>query len=139
MRRHEGEEAMVKRTRNRLVKTVWAYAYQIVPPQSEDRLRRIRTLLDQEHWNAERRARVWAGRVLHGRGNTYILVVSDSPRQTREVNRRLEAKLKDLKATFGITASMSVTDAPATPPPRSGQLGRSIRGIGPSAGTDGLP
>ena len=127
---------MVKRTHYRLLKTVWAYAYQIVPPQGEDRLRTIRTLLDHEHWDAERGARVWAGRVLPGRWNTCILVVSDSPRQNREVNRRLEAKLKELDATFGITAPMSVADA-AAGRPRRGQLGRSIRGMGPT--TDGLP
>jgi hypothetical protein len=130
---------MVKRTRIRLVKTVWAYAYLILPRQSEDRLRRIRTLLDEEHWSAERGARVWTGRVLQGRRNTDILVVTDSPRQDREVNRRLEGQLEELNAAFWLTAPMSVADDAAAPRSRRGQPGRSLRGIGPRAGTGRLP
>ena len=130
---------MIKRTRTRLLKTVWVYAYRIVPPQRADRLRTIRALLDDEHRNAERRARVWGGRVLHEPGNTYILVVSDSPLQNREVNHQIEAKLKALKATFGITVPMSIADDAAVPSPRSSQPGRSIRGISRSSRIEGLP
>jgi hypothetical protein len=129
---------MAKGTHNRLPKTLWAYAYQIGPPQSERRLRTIRTLLDHEHSNASRGARVWAGRVLHERGNTYILIVSDSPRQNREVNRRLEANLKELKTTFGITAPMSVADDTTVPPLRSGQPRQGISGTGRGARANGL-
>jgi len=110
---------MIKRTRIRLLKTVWAYAYLIIPPQSQDRLRAIRTLLDHEHRNAESSGRVWGGRVLHEPGNTYILIVSDNPLQDREVNRHIEAKLTELKATFGITVPMSVADDAAVRSPRS--------------------
>jgi hypothetical protein len=46
---------------------------------------------------------------------THILVVSDSPHQDREANRRLEAELKELQVAFSITAPMAVADG-ATPP-----------------------
>ena len=40
-------------------KTVWAYAYQIVPPQPAARLHSIKTLLDHAHTEAQRDARTW--------------------------------------------------------------------------------
>jgi hypothetical protein len=117
---------MIKRTRIRLLKTVWAYAYLIIPPQSADRLRTIRTLLDQEHRHAESSGRVWGGRVLHEPGNTFILIVSDSPVQNREVNRHIETQLTALQATFGVTLPMSVADDGAVRSPRRSQPKRSM-------------
>jgi hypothetical protein len=91
-------------------KTRWAYAYRIVPPQAEDQLRAIQTLLDREHSEARRGARTWEGRFVHEEQITHILVVSDSPDQDREVNRRLGVALNELKAGFLLTAPMAVAD-----------------------------
>ena len=99
-------------------KTVWAYAYEIVPPQAEDRLRAIKDVLDHEASDAQRGARTWAGRVVLEQQMTHILVVTDSPEQDREVNRRLEAELNGLNAGFTLTAPLAVVDegAPAPEP-----------------------
>lgn len=43
-------------------KAVWAYAYQIVPPQTQDRLDAIKALLDQAHEDARSAARTWRSR-----------------------------------------------------------------------------
>jgi hypothetical protein len=44
-----------------------------------------------------------------------ILIVSDSPEQDHEVNRRLEAKLQELKAGFSITVPIAVVDEAVVP------------------------
>jgi hypothetical protein len=97
-------------------KAIWAYAYQIVPPQPEDRLHGIKTLLDDANSNAQRGARTWAGRVVSEQQITHILVVSDSPEQNHEVNRKLEAALHELEAGFSITAAMAMDDDSAQSP-----------------------
>ena len=107
---------MALKKRTPPAKPVWAYAYQILPPQAEDRLHTIKTLLDKENADAQRAARTWAGRVVVEQQVTHILVVSDSPEQNREVNRRLEAELKELQAGFSITAPMAVADDAAPSP-----------------------
>jgi hypothetical protein len=89
-------------------KALWAYAYQIVPAQPENRLSSIRAILEQEHTDALLRARTWAGRVVFEHQITHILVVSDSPRQNQEVNRRLESELQGMDAGFSMTVPMSV-------------------------------
>jgi len=95
---------------------VWAYGYRIVPPQTEDRLASIKALLEAEHSDARLGARTWNGRFVHEQKITHILVVSDSPDQDREVNRRLEFALKELKAGFSMTVPMAVEADEATPP-----------------------
>jgi len=106
---------MKKINPNPAEKTLWAYAYQIVPSQTEDRLSGIQALLDGEHLNAKREARTWGGRVVQNE-ITHILVVSDSSNQKQDVNRRLEGELKKLSAGFAITIPMAVGDN-RTPPP----------------------
>jgi len=91
-------------------KTIWAYAYQILPPQPAARLHSIKTLLDHAHTEAQRDARTWTGRVVVEEQVTHILIVSDSPEQNHEGNRRLEAKLQELNAGFSITAPIAVAD-----------------------------
>ncbi len=98
-----------------LAKTIWTYAYQIVPAQAADRLVAIKTLLDHEHLDARQGERTWVGRVVLEQQITHIMVVSDSPEQNREVNRRLEAELKQLNVGFSITVPMAVAP-PAAPP-----------------------
>ncbi|MFI5234463.1 MAG: hypothetical protein ACHQXA_02025 [Gemmatimonadales bacterium] len=102
-----------------VVKTMWAYGYQIKPPQPEHRLREIRVLLDSEHSEAKRNARTWEGRFVTEQDITHILVVSDSPDQNREVNRRLEAALTELQAGFMITAPLAVADDTGPPPEKT--------------------
>ncbi|HXM38658.1 MAG TPA: hypothetical protein VN908_08375 [Gemmatimonadales bacterium] len=101
---------MATKKRNRSPKTIWAYAYQILPPQPAERLGTIQTLLDHEHADAKRGARTWTGRVVLEEQITHIMVVSDSPEQHRDVNRRLEAELQELQAGFAMTAPMAVED-----------------------------
>jgi len=104
---------MALKKRTPPAKPVWAYAYQILPPQAEDRLHTIKTLLDKENADAQRTARTWAGRVVVEQQVTHILVVSDSPEQNHAVNHRLEAQLNDLNAGFSITVPIAVVDEPA--------------------------
>ena len=91
-------------------KTVWAYAYQILPPQPAARLHSIKTILDHAHTEAQRNARTWTGRVVVEEQVTHVLIVSDSPEQNHEVNRRLEAKLLELNAGFSLTVPIAVAD-----------------------------
>ena len=97
-------------------KAIWAYAYQIVPPQPDRRLRAIEAILEQEHRDARGEARTWAGRIVPEQQVTHILVVSDNPEQDRDVNRRLENELKGLNAEFSITVPMAVEDDAAPLP-----------------------
>ena len=98
-------------------KTIWAYAYQILPPQGAQRLHAIKTLLDHAHTEAQRGERTWTGRVVVEEQITHILIVSDSPEQNHEVNRQLEAKLQELKAGFAITVPVAVSDEGVVPQP----------------------
>jgi len=91
-------------------KTIWAYAYQVLPPQPAARLHAIKTLVDHAHTEARRDARTWTARVVVEEQVTHILIVSDSPEQNHEVNRRLEAKLQELKAGFLKTVPIAVAD-----------------------------
>lgn len=91
-------------------KTIWAYAYQILPPQPAARLHAIRALLDHAHLEAQIGERTWTGRVVVEEQLTHILIVSDSPEQNHDVNRRLEAKLQELNAGFSITVPIAVAD-----------------------------
>jgi hypothetical protein len=93
---------------------VWTYAYEIVPPQAEGRLRTIAKLLAHQSEDARRRAQTWVGRVVLQQQVTHILVVSDSPEQDHEANRRLEAELNELKVEFSVTAPMAVSDGPSS-------------------------
>ena len=115
---------MVRKKRSVPPKTIWAYAYQILPPQAADRLRTIETLLDHAHADAQRGGRTWTGRVVLGEHVTQILIVSDSPEQNHDVNRRLEAELNALQARFSITVPLAVEDdAPPVSSPSSPQIG----------------
>jgi hypothetical protein len=91
-------------------KPIWAYAYQIVPPQPADRLATIKALLDEAHVHAKLRAQTWEGRFVEEQQITHILVVTDTPDQSREVNLKLEAQLRALNTGFALTAPMAVAD-----------------------------
>jgi hypothetical protein len=99
--------------------TVWAYAYEFMQPQPEDRMRGVQGLLHREKTEARKDARSWGSRFVTESQVIQILIVSDSPRQDLEVNRRLEAELGELKADFFITAALAIGDEdeqPAPPP-----------------------
>jgi hypothetical protein len=102
--------------------TLWLYAYEFARPPEENQLTAIRALLEEEHTTARRTARKWTGRLVHERRLTHILVVSDSPDQGREVNRRIESRLKLLQAAFSLTMPMALPDDEA-PSPEGGAAG----------------
>ena len=103
---------LVERTRKAVARTLWAYAYAIVPPQAEAQLGGLRTFLEREHAKAQRMARTWTGRLVRGRrGVTHILVVTDSPDQGRAVNRLLEGQLRRANAAFSLTLPMALRAA----------------------------
>lgn len=114
------EEHMDHTTRSPPPKDIWAYAYQITPPQSAGRLVSIRTVLDQEHAKASRAERIWAAHIVLEPDSTHILVVSDSPEQSGVINRKLEAELHGLEAVFSLTATLRVVDEAAPKPATAG-------------------
>lgn len=87
---------------------LWAYAYDVVPPQSSKRLDRIRALLEGENLAALTGAGAWAGRLILEQRVTHILIVSDTPIQNREINCKLEAELERLHAVFSVTEPLVV-------------------------------
>src|SRR3989338_8996954 len=109
----------VEKERSSLPKTLWAYAYEILPPKGAGQLNAIRTLIEKEHEEAQRVGRTWTGRLVCEQRITHILVVSDSPDQSGEVNRRLEGWLKQLNAEFSLTAPMALADDEAPGPERT--------------------
>ena len=91
-------------------KPIWTYAYRIVPPQSEERLRAMKILLEAEQIGARLRTGTFETRFVLERRITDILVVTDSPDQKRGVNRRMEAEVDRLQAKFTVTLPMAVED-----------------------------
>lgn len=86
--------------------TSWVYAYELVPPQSRDRLRALLPVLDRERAQAALEARTWQGRLVVEQQVTHILIVSDSPGLDTGATRRLEAELRRLDAGFAVTAPL---------------------------------
>jgi len=105
---------MATKKRNPPGQPIWAYAYQILPPQPAARLHAIEKLLDGAHRDAQRAARTWTGKVVLEERITHILIVSDSPEQNHEINQTLEAGRRDIDAGFSATVPLSV-DGSAVP------------------------
>jgi hypothetical protein len=120
----------VSKTRKRSPKTMWTYAYRIVPPQAEHRLSTIKALLEHEQADARRKALTWVGRVVLEEQITHIMVVSDSPERSREANGRLEAEFKALAVGYSISAPMLV-EHDAEPSPATDARGRDGAHSGP--------
>ena len=97
-------------------KSVWAYAYEIDPPRTPDRLDSVAAVLEREQRDAGSGARTWQGRLVTEEHVTHILVVSDSPAQDLEVNRRLEAAFRAMDLGFTLTVPLPVADEPLPPP-----------------------
>ncbi len=87
---------------------LWAYAYQIDPPQAAAGMALIRALLDEENGEARRGVRKWSARLVVEPQVTHVLIVSDSPELSHEANRRLEAELKASGVGFSVTVPMLV-------------------------------
>lgn len=92
------------------MRSLWAYAYQIVPPQPSSRLGTIRTLLKHEAEAVRGRARTWSARLVLERGATHILIVSDAPGRNDSINHDLEAELARLDLAFSVTEPLAVAD-----------------------------
>lgn len=102
--------------------TLWAYAYQIVPSKAVDHLKEIEALLDEEHRQAKEKARTWRGQLISEEQVTHILVVSDSPDQHTEVNRRIERRLKELNTRFSRTVPLLMPNGDTPPPGAAGPV-----------------
>jgi hypothetical protein len=86
------------------------YAYEFGRPPAGDQLGAIHAFLEKEHSAARSATRTWTGKLVCEQQLTHILVVTDSPDQNREVNHRLESRLKLLKAAFSLTVPMALAD-----------------------------
>jgi hypothetical protein len=92
------------------VKILWAYAYQIVPPQPSRGLGPIRALLKDETDAAHGGPRTWSGRLVLERRATHILIVSEDVGRNHDINRALEDELGRLNAVYTVTEPLSVAD-----------------------------
>lgn len=99
---------MVPKQRPRTPKS-WAYAYQLIPPQPEPRLARVKTLLGRARRAAERDGLLWTGQIVMETHITHILVVTNAPHEVRAVDQAIEAELKRLKMGFTITGPARVS------------------------------
>lgn len=108
---------MADRNRSPPSPSIWAYGYEIAHPLPPERLRSIESLLEEEQRNAKSRARTWASRFVVEERVTHILVVSDSPDQRLEINRRLEEELEKMKIRFSVSPPVGVVHptGPVTP------------------------
>ena len=92
-------------------KTLWVYAYEVVPPQPSKRLDRVRALLEGENLAALSGAGSWAGRLILEQKIVHILIVSDNRDRNREINWQLEAELERIHATYTVTEPLAVARA----------------------------
>jgi len=92
------------------VRSLWVYAYVIVPPQPSGRLGAIRALLRGGGAAARNEQRTWSGRLVLERHATHILIVSDAIERDQPVSERLEEELARLEAGFTVTEPLAVTD-----------------------------
>jgi len=90
------------------MRNLWAYAYEIVPPQPFTRLGPIRAILDDAAAAARAGGRTWAGRLVLEQRATHILIVSDAPGRTLSIDQRLEVELARLDARFSVTGPLAV-------------------------------
>lgn len=97
-------------------RTLWLYGYELVQPDPAQ-AKAIRDLLDRANDGAQRGDRTWSARLVTEHHATHVLVVSTSPGQDFEINRKLEAELKAMGIEFLLTLPMPVRDE--TPPHRS--------------------
>jgi hypothetical protein len=111
---------MPARQRPRASKS-WAYAYQLDPPQPEQRFAKVKTLLRRARKAAQRDGRLWTGQIVTDAHITHILVVTDAPDHCRAVDRAIDAELRRLKMAFAITRPVRVPVRRPTPDSRAPQ------------------
>ena len=99
-------------TQHRSPHRLWAYAYEIVPPQPSKRLDRVRALVEGENLAALTGPGAWAGRLVLEKKVTHILIVSDTPVRKREINCKLAAELERLHADFSVTEPLVIGNPP---------------------------
>jgi hypothetical protein len=98
--------------------SLWAYAYQLQPPRTTDVVSTIAEIVNRENADALRSAGNWTARLVTEPQVTHVLVLSDTPEQDREMNRRLEARLRELDIPFTVSLPMRVDEAaPGTSTP----------------------
>ena len=96
--------------------TLWAYAYEVLPPRPSSEWSALRALLDEEHAAAEREGRRWTGKLVYKQLVTHLLVVSDHPDQDRDINRRVEKCLTGISPGFAVTAPKALAVEEPRPP-----------------------
>ena len=101
------------------MRSLWVYAYRIVPAQPLRRMGTIRALLKDATAAARAGARTWSGRLVLERHATHILIVTDAIEPNHILNRRLEAELERLAAPFSVTAPLAVAGAAERATPRA--------------------
>ncbi len=89
--------------------SLWAYAYELLPPHAVRRMQAIRALLEEANGGAAREDRRWAARLVLENQVTHLLIVSDTPEMDPEINRRIEAALKELDVRYSVTLPMPVS------------------------------
>lgn len=90
--------------------SVWAYAYQLLPPRTGDLVSTIVELVSRENADAARSAQSWKARLVTEPQVTHVLIVSDTPELDREMNRRFEARLRELDIRYTVSLPMRVDD-----------------------------
>lgn len=88
---------------------LWAYAYQITLPEPDERFDGIQELLDEGHAEARSGERTWNAQLVQERQVMQILVVTDTRTRDHPIDRRIEAALSGLNATFTVTEPMAVS------------------------------
>lgn len=96
---------------------IWAYTYRLSPPQAAGRLRHIRELIEEEHALIAAEQGTWEGRLVVDDRVAHILVLSNSPELSRNVNQRIEEELARMGAGYTITVPMAI---PADKTPSKG-------------------
>jgi hypothetical protein len=105
-------------------KPIWAYTYQIVPPQPVAKLKHLKGVLEAEHADATLRSDKWEGRLVADDRITHLLVLSDSADLDRDVNRKIESELRALDARFSVTVPLAVVPGVPTPPAKPDDNGQ---------------
>lgn len=96
--------------------SLWAYAYQLLPTRSTDLVRAIADLVNRENTDARGSAHTWRARLVTEPQVTHVLVLSDTPERDRDMNRRLEARLRELDVRFTVSVPMRIDELPPDTP-----------------------
>lgn len=126
---------MVLKKPRRHPKARWVYAYELNPPQPEPRFKKIRALLRRAQRAAQRGGRLWTGRIVLETNITHILVVTDNPSQVPDVDRAIEAELKQLNMDFALTGPAKIAFSLPLATPGSRAAKKRARANGGPRGT----